>query len=113
VGVGIKVVWEWVQCAYLYDMSGSTLWKGAVWMSAATVADGFLMLAVAGIAALLGGAAVVVLGALVWQAVRKLMDDFNLRTFRAGPHLAPLARPINFSAPPLTGATASSIFNPG
>ena len=54
-GLALNAAWEWAQCAYLYDMSGSTVWKGAVWMSAAVVADGFIVLAVAGLAWLLNG----------------------------------------------------------
>jgi len=54
-GLALNAAWEWVQCTYLYDMSGSALWKGAVWMSAAVVADGFIVLAVTSIAARLDG----------------------------------------------------------
>jgi len=54
-GLALNAAWEWLQCTFLYDMSGSAVWKGAVWMSAATVADGFIVLAVAGIATLLSG----------------------------------------------------------
>jgi len=36
-------------------MNGSTLWKGVMWMSAAVVADGFIVLAVASISARLAG----------------------------------------------------------
>ncbi len=54
-GLAFNATWEWAQCTYLYDMSGAAWGKGAVWMSAAVVADGFIVLAVAGIAARLGG----------------------------------------------------------
>ena len=53
--LALNAAWEWVQCAFLYDMNGSPLWKGVVWMLAATVADGFIVLAVVKLAAWLGG----------------------------------------------------------
>ena len=51
----MNAVWEWVQCGLFYDMSDPPLWKGAVWMLAATVADVFIVLAVVRLAAWLAG----------------------------------------------------------
>jgi hypothetical protein len=53
--LALNAVWEWAQCAFLYDMNGSALWNGSVWMLAATVADVFLVLAVVRSAAWLAG----------------------------------------------------------
>lgn len=35
-------VWEFFQCLVFYDMSGFSVWKGALWMLGATVADAIL-----------------------------------------------------------------------
>lgn len=53
--LALNAAWEWAQCALLYEMNGSPVWKGAVWMLAATVADGFIVLAVVRLAAWLAG----------------------------------------------------------
>lgn len=42
-------VWEFFQCLFFYDMSGFSVWKGALWMVGATLADAVLsVLLVAG-----------------------------------------------------------------
>lgn len=36
---GLHGVWEFFQCLFFYDMSGFSVWEGALWMLGATVVD--------------------------------------------------------------------------
>ncbi len=47
-------VWEFFQCLFFYDMSGFSVWKGALWMLGATVADAVLSVILVGGALCLG-----------------------------------------------------------
>jgi len=53
--LAVNAVWEWVQCALLYDMKGSPMGKGTEWMVVATVVDAFIVLAVVGLASWIAG----------------------------------------------------------
>lgn len=45
---GLHGVWEFFQCLFFYDMSGFSVWKGALWMLGATVVDVVITLLLVG-----------------------------------------------------------------
>ena len=55
VGFVTNLVWEVVQCPFLYDMTDWGFWKGAIYMAGAIVGDVFIVLGVVGISWLLQG----------------------------------------------------------
>jgi hypothetical protein len=54
-GLALNAVWEFVQCAALYEMRGFSFWRVAAWMGAATLGDGVIILGVVFLAGRLVG----------------------------------------------------------